>query len=644
MRRCLAAFGCRTDGLAEGLARFAGQPAPGPVSAALLQSAVTRIAEADELAGWLELARLWRWFGRFKPRTDPEVLSPAARPVLAGIRREVAELDDEALRTAALEFVPRGWLVEALADALLVHAADREDAHGTPLLEEGLRREEERRLSLATAAEHELQAVMADAPAFWGPAARTALTCAVVWRVAALAAAFAHVAGEPEAPPVSWQLAGPGHWVATAWLPGATHPVSSEITERPASSARPMGLPLAVEGTFRWSITWTTGSGAHVVEAGNSSGLGYAQWHAGQFLAQMRSTPGGARHAGRLLIPVVEGTAGRIAVPVRTLGLGEVLDAVLSRFGQDLTIPPAADARRVWLSLPHSLGGEPVSAVAVILADLEAPVPEQDEEVNRAMADSAAFASFLAAHAVELTAGARAYLAGLADSGPGPDSIAHRHQAAMRSLLALLETSEQAAAAAGWEIGPAPAGGYRSLLDPERLGDHLRVHAPRGDRPAGVTPSQLAMVREEICQGMATTTAAQMRSFFGGRYLPDPPLRFAVSFRVTDDPAEADISYMPEVSPGTAELCLPATEGWSDRVAAGEAVLAGFPVTEVLRRDRTGRPDVVRIVEPDVLPQQPEGPDDGGIRWDLTAATRIANVDWNASGPRLFTPAPAGGR
>ncbi|MFC5148934.1 hypothetical protein [Streptomyces aureoversilis] len=608
---------------------------------------MTRIAEAQALPDWLELARLWLSFGRFRPRTDPEVLSPAAQSVLTGIRRAVAELDDEALRTAALEFVPRGWLVEALADALLVHAADRDDACGsTPLWEEDGRREEERRLSLATAAEYELQAVTTDAPASWGPAVRPALTCAVVWRAATLAAVSAHVAGEPEAPHLSWKLAGPGHWVATTWLPGATHPVTVEISERTASSERPVGrLPLAVEGAFRWSVTWNTGSGACVVEAGNSSGLGYAQWHAGQFLTRMRNAPGGARHAGRLLIPVVAGAADRVVVPVRTLGLGEVLDAVFSRFGQELTAPLLTEAgRRVWLSLPHSLGREPVSAVAAILADLEAPVPEQGEEVNRAMADEAAFTSFLAAHAVALTAGARAYLAGLADSGPGPDSIGHRHQAAMRSLLALLETSPQAAAAAEWEIGPPPAGGYRTLLDPEHLGDHVRFHAPRGDRPEGVTPSQLAMVREEICQGVAATTTTQMRSFFHGHFLPDPPVRFAVSFRITDDPTEADLSYAPEVSPGTAELCLPATADWSERVAAGEAVLAGLPVTEVLRRDRTGRPDVVRIVEPDVLPQEPEDPDDRVVRWDLKALTRIVNVDWSTSGPRLFTPAPAGGR
>lgn len=300
----------------------------------------------------------------------------------------------------------------------------------------------------------------------------------------------------------------------------------------------------------------------------------------------------------------------------------------------------------MWLSLPHCLCGEPVSAVAVILADLEAPVPEQGEEVNRALADDAVFTSFLAAHGVALTAGARAYLAGLADSGPGPDSIASRHQAGMRSLLALLATSPQAAAAAAaeWEIGPPPAGGYRILLDPDRLGDHLRFHAPRGDRPEGVTPSQLAMVRKEICQGVAATTTAQMRSFFDGHFLPDPPVRFAVSLRITDDPTEAGMVYAPGGWPGTAELCLPATADWGERVAAGEAVLAGLPVTEVLRRDRTGRPDVVRVVEPDVLPQQPDDLDDGEVRWDLKALTRIVNVDWSPSGPRLFTPAPGRGR
>lgn len=104
----------------------------------------------------------------------------------------------------------------------------------------------------------------------------------------------------------------------------------------PRARALAIALPLAVEGAFHWSVTWNTGTDAYVVEAGNSSGLGYAQWHAEQFLTRMRSRPGGARHAGRLLIPVVAGAADRLPVPVRTLGLGEVLDAVFSRFGPDL--------------------------------------------------------------------------------------------------------------------------------------------------------------------------------------------------------------------------------------------------------------------------------------------------------------------
>ncbi|MBV9024821.1 MAG: hypothetical protein JO362_13775 [Streptomycetaceae bacterium] len=679
IRHALAAFACERQELAAGLARFAGQPSPGSAAVALLDRCLTRVAEEPELPNWLELARVWRWFGRIDPHGDPEILTKPAQAALFAVRRDVAELDDESLRAAALDLAPRSWLLEALADAVHAHAPDRDaPVDPTEPMDEHRRRTEARRRFLTTAAEHELQAVTCDPSRACGPAARSALICALVWRLPALTAVFAHVVDEPAVPRLAWQQTGPGNWRATERLPGAVAPLSAEVTRCPTRPQREAGLPLAVEGPYNWSVTWDAPDAGEAIrlEAGRASGRGYAQWQAEQFVDRLRRTPGGARHNGRLLIPV-DPDATDPAMPARTLGLAEVLHAVIDRFEADLANPPVP-LSPPCVSLPHSQEQEPRSAAAMILTDLDAPVPAGSEPANHAGVDEPAFTAFLAAHAVVLTTTARAYLAGLADSGPGPDTIAHRHQAAMRSLAALLQTNSRATALAESEIGPPPSSGYQALLDPDRLMDHLRFHAPREDRPQDLTPQQLAAVRQEICEGLAAVAVARMREVLarpsgghdhiedavrdvvqrmltypdphastgeigsGDYHLPDLPIRFTVSFHTTDNPAEADLLYSP-ADPRPAHLRLPVSADWSHQVIAAEATLGGRPVTEVLHRDEAGRPHVARIVEIDTIPTWPDQPGDR-VQWHLTADTRIVNIDWTGTRPRLFTPEPAADR
>ncbi|MDP9616495.1 hypothetical protein [Streptomyces demainii] len=245
----------------------------------------------------------------------------------------------------------------------------------------------------------------------------------------------------------------------------------------------------------------------------------------------------------------------------------------------------------------------------------------------------------------------------------------------MRSLLALLHTSEPAAAQARTEIGPPPADGYRALLDPHRLLEHLSFHAPHEDRPIGLDPDQLATVRQQICQGMAAVTLAHMRNHLahrpdtnadfkdmvrsavrrmnsfpdpdsgladqtgpGDHLLPDPPIRYTVSFHTCDDVDQVSLIYS-TAEPGPAHLNLLVPADWGPTIATpGQAVLAGRPVTGVLHRDQNGRPTTVWVVEVEEVRPTPSG--DRTV-WHLAARSKLADVDWSSGRPRLFTPEPA---
>jgi hypothetical protein len=679
-RRAEAAFGCTRQELSAALLGFAGLPPLAAESAGIVQAALELVERQEELPDWLELARVWMWFGRATPGTDPEVLAPAARSVLDGARALAAALGDEALRRAAFDMAPRPWLVEITQDALEAHAAPSGDPSGRAASGEALVRAR-RSGDVEAVAEHELQALAADPPHQWGPAARSILTCAVVGRVAALCAVYADVAGQPAAPGLVWRQEEPGCWRATEHLPGAAAPVTVEV--RPRTPDALVGiLPLSVSGPFAWTVTADLpGTGGVRFEAGQASGLAYAQWHAGQQIQALRSAPGGARREGRLLIPVPAGPAAdTAAVPVWTVGLDEVLGAVAAYWGKELLAAAGTGGGPGWVSLPHHRGGgDQDSAAAAVLGIIEAPCPAAGEPANDDPVDGPLFEDFLRSHAVVITPTARAYLAGLADAGPGPVAFSRRHTAAMRALLALLDTSPAAAALATGEIGPPPAaGGYRALLDPACLLDHLRFYAPNEDRPQGLDPAQLAVVRQDICQGLAALAVAQMRRHLGSRpgehteidqavraairdmntfpdpgddpatiepgdhLLPDPPFAFTVSFRTDDEP---DFGLNSADSSRPVRLCLPVPQTWGPEVAApGYAVLAGRPVLDVLHRDETGRPLVARVVDLDVnaVPSQTSG--DGRPVWYIAAHSPLVNVDWSGMRPALYIPEPEPGR
>ncbi|MFJ8752032.1 hypothetical protein ACIREO_22280 [Streptomyces sp. NPDC102441] len=671
-RRAAAAFGCDPDDLAAGLLRFTGQPAltSDPARAALA-TALDLVAEEPLLPDWIELARIWVWHGRLRPRSEVEVLAPPARSVHRSLCRYAEELDGETLRSAVLDIVPRAWVLEAVADAVEAQGAEPDPAARADLPAGRAARRE----SLHAAAELELAALIDDPPSAWGTAGCTALRAALVWRLTYLSAVLAEVAGMPQAPPLSWEDAGPGRWRALETLPGATASLTATVEQETGTAVRSLLLPLSVSGTVRWNVGEAAPhrGAADYYASGGASGVGLAKWHANQAVHQLRCTPGGARRNGRLLIPV----GPTAPVPVRHVGLGDVLRGVVGWWGDELLSESPGGGS--WVSLPHVLpDGTAASAAAALLHYLEAPCPTAAEPTNRAAVDSAAFTSFLATHAVALTAAARAYLAGLADSGPGPDSAAHRHATALRAVLALLLAPDQATAVAA-EIGPPPGGGYRVLLDPRRLVDHVRQHTHDEDPPTGLDPLQLAAVREEVSAGLASVALWYMRrallrknigsddlgsavvEFIRERNsfpeldgeppephpddprLPNPPLRFAVSFRTVDPDLVSDNGFTHatgDSGPVVVQLCVP--PGWGrDTAMAGFAVIARHPVLEVLRTDDQGRPDIVRTLRLDAHYQR--GDDDEPAVWHVAADCPLVNVDWHSGSPRLYIPEPADG-
>ncbi|MEU6352075.1 hypothetical protein ABZ896_22525 [Streptomyces sp. NPDC047072] len=671
--RAAAAFGCTTGDLAAGLLRFAGLPQPpqptdGPAGTAL-SMALDLVAEEPHLPDWLELARIWMWHARLHPLTDVEVLAPPARSVLQQLGQYAQDMDGETLRGATLALVPDGWLLEVLTDAVEAHAAGPDTEPPAHAVQDAARD-----AALQTAAEHELEALRNDPPSTWGRAAWTAMRAALVGRLAYLSSVFAEVAGLPQAPPLTWQETGPGYWRAVEILPGATAPVVVTAQENPAPTDDTDASPnLSVFGPVHWNVTWDAlDASTATYEAGNTSGLAFAQWHAHQHVQRLRQSPGGARRGGRLLIPVDPSAPAPAVVPVWHLGLGHVLNSVISRWEDDLLAPSLVGG--LWVSQPHSLpDGAPASAAAVLLHDLEAPCPTATEPANSAAVDDPLFAGFLAAHAVCLTPAARAYLAGLADCGPGPTTFPHRHTTAMRAVLALLLAPAHAAAVAA-EIGPPPAdGGYQTLLDPHRLADHLRLHTRDDEPPDGLDPTQLAAVRQDICDGLAAVARLYMRRDLlrkhtpyedlkdvaldviaqrntfpdpdsepagPGPYdhlLPDPPLAFAVSFCTMEEYYETGFTHT-TAEPGPAALTLNITTGWGRKVAApGWAVLARRPVLDILRTDGQGRPDVLRILDLDATSRSSAT----NPVWHLGAYCPIVNVDWSSGRPHLYMPQPA---
>ncbi|MCX4682079.1 hypothetical protein OG413_43645 [Streptomyces sp. NBC_01433] len=671
--RAAASFGCDPDALADGLLRFTGQPGlnSDPARAALT-TALDLVAEEPQLPDWIELARIWVWHGRLRPRSDVEALAPPARSVHRSLCRYAEKLDGETLRSAVLGIVPREWVLEAVADAVEAHGGEPDAAASAELaVDRGARQE-----SLRAAAELELVALIDDPPSAWGTAGYAALRAALVWRLTYLSAVLAEVAGTPQAPPLSWQEAGPGRWRAVETLPGATAPLTATVKEESGAAVRSLLLPLSVSGSSSWNVGETPPHGAtHTYGCGGASGVGFAKWHADHAVQQLRCTPGGARRDGRLLIPVRPSAP----VPVWHVSLGDVLNGVVGWWGDEL-LKDSPSSGRSWVSLPHVLpDGTAASAAAGLLQYLEAPRPTAAEPANRAAVDSAAFTGFLATHAVSLTAAARAYLAGLADSGPGQDSAAHRHAAAMRAVLALLLAADQATAVAT-EIGPPPVdGGYRALLDPHRLVDHVQQHTHAEEEPpAGLDPLQLAAVRAELGAALASTSLLHMRRALTQRNsgngdlesavreivrerntfldpeepvevgpddprLPSPALGFAVSFATTASDLVSDSGFTHstrDAGPVYVQLWVPPSWG-HDIAAAGFAVLARHPVLHLLRSDDQGRPDVVRVLRLDAHYQRSD--DDRPGVWQLDADCPLVNVDWRSGHPRLYIPEPAGG-
>ncbi|MHA6757279.1 hypothetical protein [Streptacidiphilus sp. PAMC 29251] len=284
MNRVLSVLDREPSQLAAGILEFIDQPLPSDGAGLdLLDIVVACVAHEDLLADWLELARIWRWYGRTGPLTEPDPPTHRTQRVLRATRTAVSALDDTSLRANALALAPRAWLLEALAESVYNHAPDR-DALIDPArpLDEHSRDNADRAEFLHSAAEHELGALTAEPPAAWGPSIRPALAIALTWRLTALAAVFAHLASEPVAPTLDWQNCAPGHWSTTLLLPGAVAPLSAAITEQSPSPHGSLGLPLAVEGPFSWAVSWGPPgrTAGQPLGSGRACSPGYARWQA----------------------------------------------------------------------------------------------------------------------------------------------------------------------------------------------------------------------------------------------------------------------------------------------------------------------------------------------------------------------------
>ncbi|MET9779362.1 hypothetical protein ABZ023_34855 [Streptomyces sp. NPDC006367] len=179
----------------------------------------------------------------------------------------------------------------------------------------------------------------------------------------------------------------------------------------------------------------------------------------------------------RLLVPRQPDTLSLSAPAVLVLGLRPLLEAVGDEYRTEASPPEAATG---WRVMPHQDENKECSLVTILLDDCSLPHPELGDPANTADPADVAFDDFLRSHAVVLTPPARAYLAGLFQAGPGELPLSRRHEAAMRTVLAV---GGEAADLLAADTGPLPDHmAWIDLLDVVALEEFLTATEPDQSR------------------------------------------------------------------------------------------------------------------------------------------------------------------
>ncbi|MCQ1582421.1 hypothetical protein [Streptomyces parvus] len=323
-------------------------------------------------------------------------------------------------------------------------------------------------------------------PHDWTDEQTGAVRKALLIRLAGLGDALLRVSALQPAP-LDWHSDGEG-LTALMPVPGAPQPLEARVAAEPVephpftSWDEPMwGSPetTASTGCWRWTVGWRSAGGTFHSDAGSTeASAAAAQFGAEQTLvayaAQASTVRQRLRH--RLLVPRQPGALAMSDPAVLVLGLRSLLEAVCDEYRTEASHPePAAG----WRVVPHQDENKEHGLVAILLDDCSLPCPELGDPANTADPAEAAFEDFLRSHAVVLTPPARAYLAGLSQAGPGELPLPRRHEAAMRTVLAV---GGEAADLLAADTGPLPDGmAWIDLLDVAALEEFLTATEP--DQP-----------------------------------------------------------------------------------------------------------------------------------------------------------------
>ncbi|NJP98452.1 hypothetical protein HCN51_55065 [Nonomuraea sp. FMUSA5-5] len=118
----------------------------------------------------------------------------------------------------------------------------------------------------------------------------------------------------------------------------------------------------------------------------------------------------------------------------RVITLHDVLKVMMSTHREERQ---SGDRSPRWVMRPYRPSDEEhISIVARLLDELCVPWPARTDPAHDALPGDDVMLAHLTRHAIVLSPLAKLYLSGLGDAGPGPRSLAGRHAAAMRLILA----------------------------------------------------------------------------------------------------------------------------------------------------------------------------------------------------------------
>ncbi|MEV3858117.1 hypothetical protein AB0J38_27775 [Streptomyces sp. NPDC050095] len=421
---------------------------------------------------------------------------------------------------------------------------------------------------------------------------------------------------------------------------------------------------------WAWQIGWPApGGGVIVHEQQRAESARAAMRQAAQVLRTLaeQSDTVRQRFTGRLLIPRTNSPAADFrGQPVARSGrawrtglLVEVLELMVGPHG--LAVDESGDVALGHGAVVHTNAAyEPLSAVAIVLNQLELPVPAQGEEANTARVQDPAFTRFLDAHAVALSPATTLYLLGL-QAAPDASSAADRHQAGLQRLLDHAQHTDGGLDVLLTELGPPRDGTtFADLVDPDLLDDHLNYRAPRPDSvplAEGLDSELLAMVRHALGTAITRQTQDSFTAWYADsdseeRFPHTPPQLIRGR-----DPAGGEAARVPAVAQAVVDLrtgevpradvdfkveyglppYLPMRVGprWGPEIAAhGWAVIADHPVLDVITWQSMpeGGRRPARILAVHVA----GGFDPDLHGWRAHSCALVYDVDWSeVTAPRL---------